>query len=114
LGIIANFKDDSFYPQIRKKYFTMIDWFSFVGGILGLFFGFSFLSAFEIIFHAWMLIVKIGGCKRFWNKDRFFRIKQFKISKSIKYFKYFENFMKNSTVHSFRYIFGNDLKILER
>lgn len=54
MKVVANFKDDNFYPQVRRKYFTTIDWFSFIGGILGLFFGFSFISGFEITFHALM------------------------------------------------------------
>jgi len=74
MEIVAKFKSDNFYPQIRRKYFTMIDWFSFVGGILGLFFGFSILSAFEIIFHfsrglfSWRLSRIFKNDKIFWTR----------------------------------------------
>jgi len=109
----VNFRDDSFYPQIRKKYFTMIDWFSFVGGILGLFFGFSFLSAFEIIFHTWMLT--FGGKPKKHLKIRRMFVKTSKSEEIIKKVRnYIKNFMTNSSIHSFSYIPDKNLKIYER
>ena len=108
-----NFKDDSFYPQIRKKYFTIIDWFSFVGGIFGLFFGFSFLSAFEIVFHVWMSL--FGG-----NSRRHLKIKKMftKTSRINKFFEkvgdHLKEFLENSSIHSCVYIADSKLKIYER
>ena len=100
MEIIAKFKADSFYPQIRKKYFTMIDWFSFVGGILGLFFGFSFLSAFEVVFHVSRGL--FGG-------------KRNKVEKHQRSFWiYLNNLLKDSSVHGFKYIFGDEFKMIER
>lgn len=44
------FSAAEFYPTIRRKHFTQIEIFSFVGGLLGLFLGFSVLSFAEIIY----------------------------------------------------------------
>jgi len=113
MSITAKFKDDSFYPQIRRKYFTLIDWFSFVGGILGLFFGFSFLSAFEIIFHAWMLTFG-GKSNRFRNDQRIVWIQKETDGKLSKTLKYLKLFMRSSSIHGLKYIPSGNVKLLER
>jgi hypothetical protein len=116
MEIVAKFKFDQFYPQIRRKYFTMIDWFSFVGGILGLFFGFSILSAFEIIFHAtrrmfnWKLSIISPDNRIFWRRKHSVQ----KLMNNFELTVYLRDLMKDSTVHSFRYIFGEDFKVIER
>ena len=104
--LVAKFNDDSFYPQIRQKYFTMIDWFSFVGGILGLFFGFSFLSAFEVIFH-----VTRGIFEKILSTV--FRMER-NILHSDGIREYFRKFLNLSSIHSFSYIGKDDLNKLER
>ncbi|XP_070505945.1 pickpocket protein 28-like [Chironomus tepperi] len=113
LEVVAKFKQDSFYPQIRRKYFTMIDWFSFVGGILGLFFGFSFLSAFEIIFHVLQgLAGLIINCRK--QQSNRHQVDGAELKTSRKVFEYFRKFMTESSIHGFNYIFGDDMKIYER
>lgn len=42
------FADTDFNPMRRKRQFTIIDFFSNIGGVLGLFAGISVLSIFEI------------------------------------------------------------------
>ncbi|XP_070497894.1 pickpocket protein 28-like [Chironomus tepperi] len=103
----ANFKSDSFYPQIRRKYFTKLDWFSFVGGILGLFFGFSFLSGFEIIFHIFSSVH--GRVSQATTHSG--RFKSHKLNKIVKYLK---NFMNSSSIHSFSYVVDHRLRLYER
>ena len=105
ISVIANFKDDSFYPQIKRKYFTMIDWFSFVGGILGLFFGFSILSAVEIIFHFWMMIFGRKYEAEAESRNHM-KLKKFQ--------EYFKEFLRNSSIHSFQYLSKSDLRMSER
>ena len=112
MEVIAKFKDDSFYPQIKRKYFTMIDWFSFVGGILGLFFGFSFLSAFEIIFHASRDLFGEKNCRISRTRKLFWKRKQKVDSGSAA--AYINHLCKNSSIHSFQYIFGSDFRLMER
>jgi len=107
----ASFKDDSFYPKIRRKYFTTIDWFSFVGGILGLFFGFSFLSGFEIMYHIWKGIFST-------NIDQNLivnRARNSKVKKRLqKIWKYVKIFMDNSSIHGLSYVTKSEIRIYER
>jgi Amiloride-sensitive sodium channel len=48
--LLLRFKESEFYPLFRRRHFTEIDIFSFVGGLLGLFLGFSVLSMVEILY----------------------------------------------------------------
>jgi len=103
MKIAVKFRDDYFFPQVRRKYFTMIDWFSFIGGILGLFFGFSFLSAFEIIFH---VLKGVFDGKSVIN---------FKVTKRFtKVIEYCQQFLINSSIHSFKYIADKNYKLSEK
>lgn len=45
------FKSNEFYPTVNERQFTEIDFVSYLGGTLGLFAGFSVLTAFEVISH---------------------------------------------------------------
>ena len=106
----ANFKDDNFYPQIRRKYFTTIDWFSFVGGILGLFFGFSFLSGVEIIFH-----IFVGIFRSNWVNRKEIIVNRQRIAPNVRKFReYFQSFLNNSTIHGFGYVSNYKLKVYEK
>lgn len=113
MKMTAYFKDDSFYPQIKRKYFTTIDWFSFVGGFLGLFFGFSFLSGFEIIFH-----ILSGIFRRKSVGDQSTNVVLNEESNRVRKFEkiqqYFRIFLKNSTIHGFVYVSSHKLKIYEK
>ena len=107
MKISVKFRDDYFFPQVRRKYFTMIDWFSFIGGILGLFFGFSFLSAFEIIF----LVLK--GV--FDGKSVNLSVLNFKATNRFtKVIEYCQQFLINSSIHSFKYIADKNYKLSEK
>jgi hypothetical protein len=109
MKVVANFKENSFYQQVRRKYFTMVDWFSFVGGILGLFFGFSFLSAFEVIFHIWKGLVGLRTCNchekllKFINESKFAALR-----------KYVKSFLSSSSIHGFNYLSSQELTIADK
>ncbi|XP_070507966.1 uncharacterized protein [Chironomus tepperi] len=112
--IRVNFKVDSVYPQIRRKYFTMIDWFSFVGGFLGLFFGFSFISGFEIVFHLFRGIhynernEKLMKIRKSWIEDS-------KMTRFVwKVRRYMKSFFKSSYIHGLSYIGDENLKTVDR
>lgn len=51
------FKSSSFYPSVLKQQLTTLDFVSYCGGSLGLFLGFSFLSAAEIIYYFSLRII---------------------------------------------------------
>jgi hypothetical protein len=91
----------------------MIDWFSFVGGFLGLFFGFSFLSAVEIIFH---ILRRIFKCKTHKRAKKLQIWRNFSRTGSVLsgIRRYFREFMTSSSIHSLSYIGDKNLKIIER
>ena len=63
IGGHIRYKSNAFSQLIRKQQFDTLDFLSFVGGILGLFAGFSLLSFIELIY--WFTIrAVIGNCKR--------------------------------------------------
>lgn len=49
--IVVGFTSNEFYPTIKERQFTEIDFVSYLGGTLGLFAGFSVLTAFEVLSH---------------------------------------------------------------
>lgn len=49
--IVVGFTSNEYYPTIKERQFTEIDFFSYLGGTLGLFAGFSVLTAFEVLSH---------------------------------------------------------------
>jgi Amiloride-sensitive sodium channel len=49
--VIIFYKNDKFNPFILRRQFTELDFFSYTGGALGLFLGFSVLSFIEIIYY---------------------------------------------------------------
>ena len=50
IGFRLQYKENVFNQLIRKKQFNELDFLSYVGGILGLFAGFSALSMVELIY----------------------------------------------------------------
>lgn len=51
------FSDETFNPMRRIRLFTVNDFFSYVGGVLGLFAGISVLSFFEIFYFFTLRVV---------------------------------------------------------
>ncbi|CRL07764.1 CLUMA_CG020718, isoform A [Clunio marinus] len=52
--ISIRFKNEEFYPLVTSSFMSSIDIISYIGGYLGLFLGFSFLSLMEIIYHVFI------------------------------------------------------------
>jgi hypothetical protein len=108
-----HFKTAEFYPLIRKVHFTEIDIFSYVGGLLGLFFGISVLSIAEVGYYL-MLLGK--HLRRF----RVIPIPIIKVVdteargawKSTK--QYCLEYMESSSIHSFLFIVNSNRRTLER
>jgi Amiloride-sensitive sodium channel len=108
----VQFKVSEFYPLIRRKHFTKIDIFSFVGGLLGLFLGFSVLSAIEIL-HFFCINVCFKRKpfsetpKPSWNLDK--RTKSFNDRCD-----FLANFMKKSSIAGLAYIADESIHLIER
>jgi uncharacterized membrane protein len=105
-----HFKTAEFYPLIRRVHLTEIDIFSYVGGLLGLFFGISVLSIAELV-HYFILIcrrLKIAPLPVIKVTDTEAR----SVWKSTKH--YCLHYLQNSSIHSFLFIGDSDKKTIER
>lgn len=100
------FKSQDFFPIILKQQLTTLDFVSYCGGSLGLFLGFSALSAVEIIYYFSMRIV-------------FAKKREKKISNSVqrnpnKTQNYLIDFAESSTVHGFNQVVAEMRHTIER
>ena len=102
------FKDGEFYPLVLKRVFSRIDVFSYVGGVLSLFLGFSVLSVIEI-FH--LLVIKLIIPRKQTAKV----LNTSKVVTGARGFKQnFKEYMEKSSIHGFHYIADDEMTFLER
>ena len=92
----------------RRKTVTNIDILSLIGGFLGLFAGFSFLSAGEIILH--FVINPLDMLVKRKSTRVHAILYNTKPKWESKIWNYVVDFLKNSSIHSFSHI-GNNKKI---
>lgn len=113
--LYVRFKSDDFYALVRRKHFTETDILAFIGGLLGLFLGFSALSFIEFLY--FFTLEPLAG--RFTQK----RVKasneaegiKFRPTRALKAMKrYIFSYMKSSSIHSFNYIGDSDRLWIER
>jgi len=88
------FKAKDFHPLVRKKNFSILDFISFAGGLLGLLAGFSALSAFEIFYFFFIKMWTEGSNRVFTRNARF----------QENNFGYLDKFLKSTSVHTLNYI----------
>ena len=89
--------------QVRKRQFNWLDFFSYVGGILGLFAGFSALSFVEIIY--WFTIRVM--IKKISRKDtRVYPLMTAEGSniKCLKFIEFLQSFLSESSIHGMWHI----------
>jgi hypothetical protein len=105
-----HFKAAEFYPLIRRVHLTEIDIFSYIGGLLGLFFGISVLSIAELVYYLLLTCrrSKVAPLPIVEVTDTEAR----NIWKSIK--RYCLHYLENSSIHSFLFIGDNHKKTIER
>lgn len=120
--IEVEFKKDEFYPTIKQRQFTEIDFLSYIGGTLGLFAGFSVLTVFELFsFFAlrcgFDMIAKVGRKKVqpiTVLTVRKYRMpsKTSKLLKNVRKFVY--SYVENSSVHGISHASLKNLTRFER
>ncbi|KAG5667483.1 hypothetical protein PVAND_015463 [Polypedilum vanderplanki] len=99
------YRQDFVSKFVRRKQFDEIDFFSFVGGLLGLFAGFSALSAVEI-FYWFILKIFTKDCNR--RSTVVYPFKEIEVRKS----NIFEDFFSNSSIHGLSYL--KDTNLIEK
>ena len=103
---------ESILATRKRKVFTSVDIFSLIGGFLGLFAGFSFLSAGEIILH--FIIYPFITLK----KSSSTKVRPFLEEKTQKPLNiiivYILAYLEDSSIHSFKYFGDRKKKLVER
>jgi uncharacterized membrane protein len=104
------FQVSEFYPMIRRKHLTMIDVFSYGGGLLGLFFGISVLSIVEFVLYFLLTFrrLKVAPLPVIKVTDTEAR----SVWKSTKH--YCLHYLQKSSIHSFLLIGDSNKKAIER
>ena len=103
-GGYIKFKNNVFNQLVRKQQFDKLDFLSFVGGILGLFAGFSALSFVELIY--WFTIrVLIVNCKKIDKKVHPIEVIAKKDSKIARIFDSFLSYFNESSIHGLNDVF---------
>lgn len=122
--ITVKFGKEEFYPTIKQRQFTGINFLSYIGGTLGLFAGFSFLTVFELlIYFGWRSGLSLIAAKKKRKKVRPVDAKMIKIQS--KKFSKFPNFVKvplmfgltyvqNSSIHGINHASMKNLSPIER
>jgi hypothetical protein len=100
------FKSVDFFPMIRQQQLTALDVVSYCGGSLGLFLGFSALSAIEIVYY---LTLRSICVKRQQLKVSIATANNESIKKN-----YLAEFSESSTVHGFNQVNMRSRHFIER
>ena len=104
IGFQLLYKGNELNQLIRKKQFNLVDFMSFVGGILGLFAGFSALSFVELIY--WFTIrVFITSYKKVDSRVYSISGTQDENPKLARVKKFLKSYFTESSVHGLGYIF---------
>lgn len=128
----------------KKKGHTIVDMLSLIGGFFGLFAGFSFLSAGEIVkylviipslilikkqwplnvknlrlkirnVNLWRIFKRFSNARMALKQRRLRKIDPTSVTKTRNNFgKYFTNFLDNSSIHSFNHIGNSERSLTEK
>ncbi|XP_070504562.1 uncharacterized protein [Chironomus tepperi] len=105
--ITVHFKSSTFSRYVRKKQFNEVDFLSFVGGILGLFAGFSVLSFVEL-FHWFCVKICINLCDA-QNRVHTFNSEPENVARMPRVL---QVFFESSSVHGLQYFLNK--QVIER
>lgn len=121
--IIVQFEKDEFYPSIKQRQFTGINFLSYIGGTLGLFAGFSVLTVFELLIY-FLVRFCLNLLK---TRSKMFKvhpkksIPAVKIKKHLKFpsllktpLKFGRSYLENSSIHGITHASQKNLSLIER
>jgi hypothetical protein len=100
------FKASEFFPFVLRQQLTTLDFVSYCGGSLGLFLGFSALSAVEVVYYLTIRWMFLKYKKR--------RVSSEASQDQTKSKNYMSEFMENSSIHGFNQTVKDNRHIVER
>jgi hypothetical protein len=100
---MTQYKSNEVNQFIRKKQFTAVDFLSFVGGILGLFAGFSALSFVELIY--WF-VIRVFVRKFTKGDTRIHPIEEDRVNRTkiVEISEFLQSYLSESSIHGLGYI----------
>jgi hypothetical protein len=112
IDVKATFESDNVNNIVRKQQFNELDFLSYIGGLLGLFAGFSVLSFIELIY--WFLIrVCLDKMRRVSSKVvPVIRIPTMRSRKLESFSKHVKNYLNESSIHGLSYL--SDSQLIQR
>lgn len=119
--ITVEFGKDEYYPTIKQRQFTGINFLSYIGGTLGLFAGFSFLTVFELLIYFGLRsclgsITKKNNQKKVWPIKMNLKLK--KLSKVPRFVQvplmFGQSYVENSSIHGINHASQKNLSAIER
>lgn len=114
--VVASFTPDKTYTQWKRKSYSIFEVFSFVGGLLGLFAGFSVLSGTEVLYyfliHPLMELRKRNDSRVYPFEDNNNSI-EIKIRRP-RILRFIKEMLESSSIHSFSQIGMDGKKFIER
>lgn len=104
----VSFKNDKFNHLIRKQHFNELDVLSYVGGLLGLFAGFSVLSFIELFY--WFTIRSfLEKFNKLTSKVTYLNEQNPRAGQVIKLKTFLVNYFKESSIHGLGLISGSNI-----
>jgi hypothetical protein len=100
------FKNPRFYPFILQQQLTTLDFVSYCGGSLGLFLGFSTLSAIEIIYYFTLRLMCFKNSRK--------KVRCAESNDPPKQRNYMISFMESSSIHGLNQIVMKNRHITEK
>lgn len=108
LGVSIEFGEVKYNPLVKKQQFNEIDFFSYFGGLLGLFAGISVISIVEAVY--WFSI-QLFESRFIRSSTKVVPFTKFVIEKDyeiVKIKEFVVKFFNESSIHGLRYIVGSN------
>jgi hypothetical protein len=100
------FKDSEFFPLIFQQQLTTLDFVSYCGSLMGLFLGFSVISAIEVVYYFTLRI--------FCAKKQSKKVTPLEVTSEPSQDSYLTEVLQNSSIHGFNQTAKSNRHIFER
>lgn len=102
------YQKDKYNPLVRKQQFNELDFFSYFGGLLGLFAGISMISIIEGIYWFTVRLFESRLAQSSTTVTPLNQNSAPKTEKFVKIWKFVVHFFKNSSIHGLQFLVGSN------